>query len=87
MLDAMFGGLVRVMRGELSVAMRDQGLMRGVGVVAFHVMLRRLALMARRAIMVLGRGDMMFFAREHCRHGILRCDWGEPARPPRRSEC
>jgi hypothetical protein len=70
MLDMVFGGLVRVAHGKLRMAVRHEGLMRRMSVVAFLVMLGRLTMMVRGQIVMVGRGKMVLFAREHFRHGV-----------------
>jgi hypothetical protein len=70
MLDVVFGGLVRVARGELRMTVRHERLMRRVSVVVFLIVLGRFAVMVRRQVVLVGRGKMVLFAREHFCHGI-----------------
>jgi len=69
-LDVIFRRLVRVPCGQLRMTVCYQRLMRGMGVVAFFVMLGRIAVMSRGQFVMIGSGDMMFGARERFRHGV-----------------
>ena len=70
MLDMVFGGVIRMTGRELCVAVRDERLMRSVGVVAFLIVLGRIAVMKCGRFMMLGRREMVFLAREQFRHGF-----------------
>jgi hypothetical protein len=70
MLDVVFGGLVRVARGELCMTVRHERLMRRMSVVVFFVVLGCFAVMVRRQVVLVGRGKMVLFAREHFCHGV-----------------
>jgi hypothetical protein len=76
-LDMIFGGLVRVTRGELSVAVRDEGLMRRMGMIVFFVMPRCFAVVPRGPFVMVGRGKMVLSAREQFRHGVSNAILGE----------
>jgi hypothetical protein len=56
MLGVMLGRLVGVMRGVQAMGMRDVGVMAGLFMLAALVVLGRFAMMASRALMVLGGG-------------------------------
>jgi hypothetical protein len=73
-LDVVFGGLVRMTRGDLRMSMRDKSLMRRVSVIVLLVVFGRLPVMPRGQLVMFGRGKMVFVARKHFRHGVLRCD-------------
>lgn len=68
--DMVFGRLVRMTAGDLCMAVCDERLMRGVCVVAFLIVLGRIAVMPRSRFMMIGRCEMMFLAREYFRHGF-----------------
>jgi hypothetical protein len=69
-LDMVFGGIIRMTGCKLCVTVRDERLMRSLCVVAFLIVLGRIAVMQRGRLMMLGRREMMFLAREHFRHGF-----------------
>jgi hypothetical protein len=69
-LDMVFGGLVRVPRGELGVAVRDEGLMRRMGMIVFFVVPRCFAVVPRGPFVMIGRGEMVLPAREQFRHTV-----------------
>jgi hypothetical protein len=77
MLDVIFGGLVRVAHGELRMTMRDEGLMRRMGMIVFFVMPRGFAVVPRGAFVMIGRGKVVLSAREQFRHGVSNAILGE----------
>jgi hypothetical protein len=71
MLDMVLGGLIAVLDSPLRVAMRDQRLVRGVGVVLLGVMSGGLAMMLRRLLMMACCRVVMLRARKCFAHAIL----------------
>jgi hypothetical protein len=76
MLDVIFGSLVRVTRGELGMSVRDEGLVRRMGMIVFVVVLRSFAVMPRRHLMLVGCGKVVFLAREYFCHGVSNATLG-----------
>jgi hypothetical protein len=69
MLEMVFGRFISVANGLLRVAMRDERLMRRMRIVLPRVVLRCLAMVRRRLLMVLGCGEMVFRTCENSGHG------------------
>lgn len=73
MLDMVFRGLVCVPGRQLRMAVGDQCLMRGMGMVAFFVMLGSIAMMSCSQFVMIGGGVMVFGARKRFRQWSLLC--------------
>ena len=83
MLDMVSRGFIRVIRGLLRVTMGDQGLMRRESVLVLAIVLRGLAMMIRRLLVVIGGGKMMIFAGNDVVQGmspmVLRAGVSQPS--------
>jgi hypothetical protein len=79
-----FRGIIRMTGCELCVTVRNDRLMRSVCVVAFLIVLGRIAVMQRGQFMMVGRREMVLLAREHFRHGLSNAVMSDswPAKRP-----
>src|SRR6185312_427025 len=70
MLDVVFGRLTAVADGLLRVAMRDEGLMRCMGVVFLRVISRGFAVMPRRFLVMVRCGLVVLGSAEKLAHEV-----------------
>jgi hypothetical protein len=72
MLDMVFGGLISVANGLLRVAMRDERLMRCMGVVFLRVIPRGFAMMPRRLLVMARCGLVVLGSAKNLAHEVLQ---------------
>jgi hypothetical protein len=78
MLGVMLRGFVSVMGGMQAMGMCDVGVVTGLFMLAALIVLGRLAVMVRRALVVLGGGLVVLAALVgFCAHGFILC-WVHP---------